>query len=274
MGGAAVTQAPGDVEDDDGVGDVADEESVVGVEEAVSERVVADVVQSEAPCCCVVCRVRLRSGQSGMVCVDCGAKAHKKCCGLSQWERDRGVRWRCRGCSEPVVRVVGSPAGSPPPREVLPGGKCDVCLRLRRRGQGIRCTMCTRILHVACAELGSRGRAQFVDRNAWKCVACVKQEGERDDAARNDDSVPARVRGGEEGSRSIVVMQWNCDHLSSRIPELEVWLRKNDVDVAVVQETKLRAEDGEVRVSGYEMLRRDRWRGGRSRLSRGGGSLR
>ena len=64
--------------------------------------------------------------------------------------------------------------------------------------------MCTRILHVlklgsACAELGSWGRARFIDRNTWKCVACVKQEGERDDTARNNDSVPARVRGGKEG---------------------------------------------------------------------------
>jgi hypothetical protein len=66
-------------------------------------------------------------------------------------------------------------------------------------------------------------------------------------------------------------MQWNCDHLQSKIPELEVWLRKNDVDVAMIQETKLRDEDGDIRVSGYEMVRRDRWRGGRSRFSRGGG---
>lgn len=32
---------------------------------------------------------------------------------------------------------------------------------------------------------------------------------------------------------------------SSKIPELEVRLQKNDVDVAVVQETKLREGDGE-----------------------------
>ena len=33
----------------------------------------------------------------------------------------------------------------------------------------------------------------------------------------------------------------------------------------------MREEDGEIRVRGYEVLRRDRWRGGRSRFSRGGG---
>lgn len=32
-------------------------------------------------------------------------------------------------------------------------------------------------------------------------------------------------------------------------------------DVAMIQETKLRAEDGEAQVGGYEMLRRDRWKG-------------
>lgn len=47
-------------------------------------------------------------------------------------------------------------------------------------------------------------------------------------------------------------------------------MKKHDVDVAVIQETKLRAEDCEVRMSGYEMLRRDRWRGS-SCFSRGGG---
>ena len=64
----------------------------------------------------------------------------------------------------------------------------------------------------------------------------MKQEGKRDDDARNDVSVPARVSGGEEGSQSIdvPVMQWNSDHLSSRIPEQEVWLCKNGVDVVVV----------------------------------------
>ena len=36
----------------------------------------------------------------------------------------------------------------------------------------------------------------------------------------------------------VGIMQLNCDHLSSRIPELEEWLRKNDVDVTVVQDSR------------------------------------
>ena len=43
--------------------------------------------------------------------------------------------------------------------------------------------------------------------------------------------------------------------------------------MAILQETKLRGEDEEVKVAGYEVVRRDRWRGGSSRFSRGGGVL-
>ena len=67
------------------------------------------------------------------------------------------------------------------------------------------------------------------------------------------------------------MLQWNCDHLMAKIPELEVSLQKYNVDVALIQETKLRAEDGSVRVRGYDVVRRDRWRGEKDRWSRGGG---
>ena len=218
---------------------------------------------------CAVCRVRLRRGVASMMCDDCGVVAHKKCSGMSRWARDRGELWRCSGCSAGAMSVNGAGAEDRALPPELPAGKCDVCRRLRRRGQGIRCCVCERVIHVRCAELGTRGRAQAIDRSVWECAACRVQSRERED---DQGSVvePAVVAGGEVAG-SITVMQWNCDHLSSRIPELEVWLRKNDVDVAVVQETKLRGEDGDVCVSGYEMVRRDRWRGGRSRFSRGGG---
>ena len=43
------------------------------------------------------------------------------------------------------------------------------------------------------------------------------------------------------------------------------------IDIMLIQETKMRAEDGTLRVFGYEVLRKDRKREGSSRYSRGGG---
>ena len=51
--------------------------------------------------------------------------------------------------------------------------------------------------------------------------------------------------------------------------ELEDWLEKMEIDVALLQETKLRMEDVELRMRGYEVIRKDRRREGMSRLSRG-----
>ena len=182
---------------------------------------------------------------------------------------DNDVRWRCRGCLS--GGATGQVVAQAPEREVIPAGRCDKCKRLRRRGHGICCVMCARVLHVGCADLGTRGRAQAVDRSTWQCVACVRQVRERGEVEESGAAAELPVSGGRGGDGPIRVMQWNCDHLSTRIPELEVWLRRHEVDVAVLQETKLREEDGDVRVSGYEMVRRDRWRGGGSRFSRGGG---
>ena len=52
----------------------------------------------ESPRQCGVCRVRLRRGQSGVECADCGLVAHNKCCGMSRWARERGSVWRCGRC--------------------------------------------------------------------------------------------------------------------------------------------------------------------------------
>lgn len=68
-----------------------------------------------------------------------------------------------------------------------------------------------------------------------------------------------------------MVMQWNCDHLRSKIPELEQWLQDHGVVVAALQETKLREEDGIVKVRGFEVVRRDRCRGRGRAGARGGG---
>ena len=238
-------------------GVVADpvDSAVVG---AAVERVEDAVVEESAPRPCGVCHIRLRRGQRGVACVDCGMTVHKKCCSLSRWALEQGESWRCSVCGRAQRRVSESERELmlPPTSEPLPAGKCDVCRRARRRGQGICCSVCGRVIHVKCAGLGTRGRAEAVDRSAWECDACSRQRREKEgDEGREGVLTGVRREG---GSQSITVMQWNCDHLSSKIPELEVWLERNDVDVAVVQETKLRAEDGEVRVRGYEMVRRDR----------------
>ena len=126
----------------------------------------------------------------------------------------------------------------------LPAGRCDKCRRWRRGGQGVECVSCRKRVHVKCAEMGTRGQRERVSRNTWQCRECWEQ---KERLSRNVGSQAQGSRQGDGGDpeRSLVVAQWNCNHLRTKIPELEVWLRENEVDVAVIQETRLRAEDEE-----------------------------
>ena len=60
---------------------------------------------------CGECRVKLRWGQGGVRCEECGVGVHKKCCGLSRWAMDRGERWRCRRCERGGGAEGGERAG-------------------------------------------------------------------------------------------------------------------------------------------------------------------
>ena len=63
------------------------------------------------------------------------------------------------------------------------------------------------------------------------------------------------VRSGDQVG-SILVVQWNIDHLLAKGHELEGWLREHHIDVPMMQQSKLRTKDGAVCVMGYSVVRR------------------
>ena len=104
----------------------------------------------------------------------------------------------------------------------------------------------------------------------WICTECKEDISRRQQQPIDVDLTRAPGWKGEEKS-DLIVGQWNCDHLLAKIPELEVWLKERRIEIMMIQEMKMRAEDGTLRVFGYEVLRKDRKREGSSRYSRGGG---
>jgi len=134
------------------------------------------------------------------------------------------------------------------------------------RGHNIVCSNCVSGWHLGCA-FKTRGQIEGVRREVWKCDVCFKSE--RCTAGARVDGMYARSGLSEEtDGGTLRVVQWNVDHLMAKVPELEVWLRERSIDVALLQETKLRTEDGVLKVRGFEVIRKDRNRGANGR---GGG---
>ena len=127
------------------------------------------------------------------------------------------------------------------------------------------CSICKGWVHVKCACV-SRTHAANVDRNEWKCEACLDEL--HDNRVRMPDGVNDCLNDGN-GDGAICVVQWNADGLRTKVRELEDWLIRMNADVVLIQESKLRSEDS-VKVRGFNVVRRDRSRALLGQ-SRGGG---
>ena len=186
------------------------------------------------------------------------------CTGLSERAKARGDGWWCSSCRPEEEHGRGETTR-------LPGGACNECGRTRRPGQGVQCRNCKCLVHKKCAGVGSRVGLSRMETVGWECSRCKEEvrlrraEGERLVAAEDLQGLPV------EEAAGLRVMQWNCDHLQSKVAELECFLEEKGIDVACLQETKLRAEDGDIQVRGFDVVRKDRCRASDSRRGRGGG---
>ena len=129
--------------------------------------------------------------------------------------------------------------------------------------------ICRMGMHVKCA-FASRGQSERVNRDEWKCEKCVTElmmvPRPREECVTANDALDCL---GSDGC--VRIGQWNADHIRSKLPELTTWLLEHRVDVAMVQESKLRAEDGKISVPGYDVVRKDRVRSKLPGWARGGG---
>jgi hypothetical protein len=60
------------------------------------------------------------------------------------------------------------------------------------------------------------------------------------------------------GRSSLRILQWNADGIRSGLSELEERLQQMEIDVAVIQETKLRRNNATPKFEGYATIRHDR----------------
>ena len=77
----------------------------------------------------------------------------------------------------------------------------------------------------------------------------------------------------QSGRRVVRILQWNADGIITKRAELEELLRRREVDVAVIQESKLGEKHKTPVFAGYTVVRRDREVVRRSRMGKGGGLL-
>ena len=107
-----------------------------------------------------------------------------------------------------------------------------------------------------------------IARGNWQCIDChvVRRT--------TDIGIPKSGRTKDMRRKSeLRILQWNCRGLRTKMAELPDLLSAKEVDVAVLQETKLKPGDKCPRFDGYTIIRNDRTPTEDGVYSQGGGLL-
>ena len=214
---------------------------------------------------CISCMGIVRPHRPWLTCSEpeCQVKCHKKC---SKRSRYATGDWSCpqhdTAPLHPYLTIAGrevsSLSSSQPDPDTGEKRTCKGCKKtIARNTTGIACTDCKGLFHKVC--VGRRGSTRdqvemYAGGLSWTC-GCVptnSQPGNEQDAEERG----SRARFVPKGT--LRLLQWNADGIKLKISELGERMKNLDMDIALIQESKLREKDKTPRIEGYSTVRADR----------------
>lgn len=218
---------------------------------------------------CNSCGVGIRAGSSPLVCetMSCPNVCHRqvKCSGIRRTGQGK-TAWRCNAC-QPVPAnpalptLVGKPLllqAKDPAANTKTKDKCSQCGSYLRPGSQLSCCECLKKFHKKCSGVPRKELDYLMTHNAWTCKKCV-QRATKTVITPAVQTTPISERKSEFCKRSsFKVLQWNADDIRTKMVEFRTCLTENNIDIALVQESKLLSKHPDPRVEGYAVVRQDR----------------
>ena len=102
----------------------------------------------------------------------------------------------------------------------------------------LTCSRCKKFLHFKpeCSGETREGRGR-VDETTWVCPTCTEEEAEKEKKGTGTEVEYVMSTNNNKGP--IKVLQWNADSLLSKKEEFKLFLKKWEMDVFLIQETKM-----------------------------------
>ena len=234
---------------------------------------------------CQKCAGVIKDRAEFLKCGNCKMKFHKqhKCSGekrskVDGMSRRNKEKWKCEYCTGRTThRENGESARQDPQGEEK--RKCKMCKGVIKRGADcLQCIGCKNTIHKQLECSGeTRESIQRLDRTVWKCKGCMQAEEERNKRknANNveEEEVEYIMKGEANKNTSIRILQWNADSFLSKKEEFREVIKKQKIDVFLVQETKMTTTDRTPSFPGYTILSKPRSQTTGNERNRGGGLL-
>ena len=202
---------------------------------------------------------------------NCPEQTHKLCTASSISKYARNPVWTCRVHRGEPPRDNSQPCSAPCDTAKLRCLACNNTLSKPTAGTThLRCIECGKCCHKkqeCCKMTRDEKTARAANWTCWKCQDAKQPV--------PDQPLPDLEKSFEDVSTSMKkftkpylrLLQFNADGLKSRAGELEKRLKDLDIDVALVQETKLAKSDRTPPIVGYKPVREDR------KATKGGGLM-
>ena len=220
---------------------------------------------------CNSCSKKINRNGQPLICEepDCENVCHiqERCSRVKRHTKEK--KWRCTqhkpqpndGVDEEVHEQTDQPSEAVEENEKR---YCKHCAGYIRKGTNLKCMQCLQFYHKQskCSGLTRDTVKVLMEANSeWMCPECEKKES-RDFSStpQQTASVSEKVHGRHR--TSLKFLQWNADGLATKVPELQERLKKEDIDVVLIQETKLQPHLRTPKIQGYKIALRSDRRGG------------
>ena len=224
---------------------------------------------------CDGCKKTIRAPdhlKSALMCAEkgCTTRCHRapKCSMIKRYSTKD--HWKCSS-HNPLAKPAqpAQPADPETSKVKKPCAKKGCPTKFCRKNE-FQCCKCQRYFHQSCTGILSRAvREQYLKTKApWTCPECEKLQNQEPPTIpefAEDTLESGKIRG--ETKQSLRIVQWNADSISTKILELQDRLTSDDIDVCLVQETKLKEGSRTPKLEGYTCIRADR------KLKNAGGGL-
>ena len=242
-----------------------------------------DVESNPGPVSCGDCNQSFSHRSKPIKCKECNRQycrtRHRDgtkvlCSGLTRWQLEKveeeGKEWKCSLCKgHTPQRVHQHNVGITPGK--CKGAKC-VMRKIKAKTDFLVCHRCQGHYHkqMKCCEM-TRKQVEVLDRAIWQCPSCSEIIPTPSEATETPGESCYGIA--PTSGTTIRILQLNIDSLMSKIEELKRFLKKHNIDVFVLQETKLIKNDRSPRIPGYTIIRKDRQQPKGKERNRGGGLI-
>ena len=202
---------------------------------------------------CVTCVKTIRKGLAPILCSTCTNVSHASCTKLP---RDQIIKlrtvantWRCSICLNPTNQTNNTRSNT----AELEKSKCYKCKGPICKGKGrMKCKKCKKECHKSCTGITKDATQVLHEKDEWLCDYCSYTPPPGSDTIKQQDIQDGAGPKQTGEWRNLRILQWNADGLNTKIAELNSVTKKLDIDVVLIQETKLTASSSTPNIQGRQ----------------------